>query len=281
MKILIVGDLHGQKPKIHYKGFDAIIAPGDFCSDKLKKYMFKALKANLKNPDSRKMWYELIGKQKAKEEVKKSLKDGRKILEYLDSFNVPVYIVPGNWDWTPEKSGWKFLEKNHYATLLKGLKNVVDVYHKKVKIGDYEIIGHGITSGPEFPQYKEDLLRCSRQDLLALRKNFLAQKEKISKLFEKAKKPVIFLSHNVPFNTTIDKINNKESPRNGQHFGSLIARKIIDEHSPLICIGGHMHEHFGKCKVGKTVAVNTGFGSEVNIWLELEGNKIKKLEFHR
>ena len=46
-------------------------------------------------------------------------------------------------------------------------------------------------------------------------------------LFEKAKKPVIFLSHNVPFNTPIDQIVNKESPRNGDHFGSLIAMQLL------------------------------------------------------
>ncbi len=33
MRFLIVGDLHGQMPKIHFKEFDAIIAPGDFCPD--------------------------------------------------------------------------------------------------------------------------------------------------------------------------------------------------------------------------------------------------------
>ena len=38
-KFLIVGDLHGQIPKIREKKFDAIIAPGDFCSDELKKYI--------------------------------------------------------------------------------------------------------------------------------------------------------------------------------------------------------------------------------------------------
>ncbi len=27
MKFLIIGDLHGQIPEVHYKSFDAIIAP--------------------------------------------------------------------------------------------------------------------------------------------------------------------------------------------------------------------------------------------------------------
>jgi len=89
------------------------------------------------------------------------------------------------------------------------------------------------------------------------------------------------MSHNVPYNTPIDKINNPESPRDGQHFGSLIAREMIDEFQPLVCIGGHMHEHFTSCMLKKTTCVNAGFGSEVNVWMELIGNKIEKLDFHK
>lgn len=42
---------------------------------------------------------------------------------------------------------------------------------------------------------------------------------------------------------------------------SLIAREMIDEYHPLVCTVGHMHEHFTKCKVGKTTAINAGFCS--------------------
>jgi len=116
------------------------------------------------------------------------------------------------------------------------------------------------------------------------RKYYLKLLKKYDKLFRSAinrKKPIIFLSHNVPFNTPLDKIINKDSPRHGYHYGSLIAREMIEKYQPLVCIGGHMHEHFGKCKIGKTICINAGFGSYVNVWLELSGNKIKKLEFHQ
>ena len=112
MKLLIIGDLHGNKPKIYYKGFDAIIAPGDFCSDEARTFMFEALRQRMKNPKSKVKWYDLAGKTKSKEMINKSLKDGRIILKQLDSYGVPVYIVPGNWDWTPEKdSNWSFLKR--------------------------------------------------------------------------------------------------------------------------------------------------------------------------
>ncbi len=282
MKFLIVGDLHGNKPKIYFKSFDAIIAPGDFCSDATRKYMFKSLKEHLKNPNSKTNWWHYIGKKKAKSMVIKSIKDGRKILEFLNSFNKPVYMVPGNWDWTGGKyNEWNYLNKNHYKDLLKGLKNIKDVYHKRIDIGEYQIIGHGITSGPEYPQYKQDKKGLTKNQLKKIKLNYQKTLTNLSKLFKKIRKPIIFLSHNVPFNTKIDKITNKQSPRYGLHYGSLIARKLIDKYQPLICIGGHMHEHFKKTKIGKTTAINAGFGSYVNVLLELEEDKIKTTKFYK
>ncbi|MBT3691073.1 hypothetical protein HOG16_02420 [Candidatus Woesearchaeota archaeon] len=284
MKFLIIGDLHGKKPKIHFKDFDAIIAPGDFCSDESKKYMFRALKERLVTPKSKTEWYDIVGKKEAKKIIMKSLSDGRKILEKLNSYGVPVYIVPGNWDWTPfveREINWNFLKKDHFKKLVVGLKNIINLHEKKVIFNGINFIGHGISSGPEYPQYKEDLERYGKNELKIKKLKYEKHLGKIDNLFKNINLPVIFLSHNVPFNTKIDKINNKYSPRNGQHFGSMITREIIEKYNPLICIGGHMHEHFGKDKIGKTVCVNAGFGSDVNILLEIKNGKIKQLKFHK
>jgi len=278
IKFLIVGDLHGSKPEIYIEDFDAIIAPGDFCSDAPRKYMFQALK----EPDSKIKWYDLVGKREARKMIEKSLSDGRKILEFLDSFGVPVYVVPGNWDWTGDKeSDWDFLKQDHYKTLIKGLSNIVDVHYKIADIKDYQIIGYGISSAPEYPQYKEEMEKLKPEELAKRKRKYERNLEKVSSLFEKASKPIIFLSHNVPFNTPLDKITNKDSPRYGYHYGSLVVREMVERYQPLVCIGGHMHEHFGKCKIGRTVCINSGFGSKVNVELELSGNKIKKLKFYR
>ena len=142
------------------------------------------------------------------------------------------------------------------------------------------MIGHGISSGPEYPQYKEELEKLKPKELTKIKKDYERESRKVSSLFEKTSKPTILLSHNVPFNTPIDKITSKESPRYGYHYGSLIAREMIEDYQPLVCIGGHMHDSFGKCKLGKTVCINAGFGSYVNILMELKDNKIAKLEFY-
>ena len=110
MKILVVGDLHGQKPKIYFKDFDAIIAPGDFCSDGHRKYIFEALRRNIENPKKKVKFEDIVGKSKAKKMENKSIKDGLNILKFLNSFKVPVFVVPGNWE--PPTRKWGKMIKN-------------------------------------------------------------------------------------------------------------------------------------------------------------------------
>lgn len=142
--------MHGNKPNIYFNGFDAIIAPGDFCSDDLRKYVFQALRENLENNGSKTKWYDIVSRREAKRMIKKSISEGRKVLERLNSFRVPVYIVPGNLDWTwSEYCDWDFLKQDHYRKLVKGFSNVVDVHYRIVSVGDYQIIGYGVSSGPE------------------------------------------------------------------------------------------------------------------------------------
>jgi hypothetical protein len=90
----------------------------------------------------------------------------------------------------------------------------------------------------------------------------------------------IFLSHNVPFNTKLDLIVNKASPMNGHHYGSNLARDMIIKYKPFLCIGGHMHEHYGICKIGRTIVLNAGYGMENNTLIELQNGKIRRILFH-
>ena len=283
-KFLIIGDLHGNKPKIYDKDFDAIITPGDFCSDNLRKYMFKALKMSLQTKEEI-WWYNLMSKKRAKKEIIKSLKDGRKILKFLNSFNKPVFALPGNWDWAGKDEDWIYLHKDYWKSyLIKGLKNIRNTHKNIFKFKDLTILGHGITSCPEYP-VKEIAKSISKSEIKQTKANYRkVYFNPMNKLFQKAKKqkqPIIFLTHNVPYNTKLDKILDKKSPRVGQHFGSYLARQMIQKHKPLVSIGGHMHEHFGKDKIKNTTIINAGFGSYVNTILEINKGKITNLEFIR
>ncbi|MFW5745930.1 MAG: metallophosphoesterase family protein [Nanoarchaeota archaeon] len=277
MRFLIFGDLHGAIPDIKVKQFDAVIATGDFCSNDLMKDMFAALR-NKMDDESSKSWYDAIGRRIARKKVKKSLADGRRVLEFLNSLEVPVYVVPGNWDWTAEPDHrWTFLRRNHYASLLRGLSNIHDVHRRTARTGCCSIIGYGISSGPELPLegiFTEEEWNELHQDYRQLKRKYTAR-------FKRAKDPVIFLSHNVPFSTPLDIIRNPESPRHGEHMGSLLVRELCEQQQPLVCIAGHMHEHFKKTRIDETVALNAGAGPGRNIVLEIEDGKIQLLRFLR
>lgn len=277
-RFLIIGDLHGNIPKIYEKEFDAIIAPGDFCSDSPRKYMFESLKRYLDNKEDIE-WFDICGKRKAKSMVKKSLRDGRKILKKLNKLNVPVFALPGNWDWTGNED-WEFLDKNYWKDyLIKDLKNIKDCHKKVRKFKDLTIIGHGITSAPELPIHR--IKRFSKKEFSKKEKKYQNKFFKpMDKKFRKIKdlRKTIFLSHNVPYKMKLDKVINKDSPMNGKHLGSYLAREIIEKYQPLVCIGGHIHEGFGKTKFKKTNIINAGFGSYVNTLLEIKDGKITKIE---
>jgi Icc-related predicted phosphoesterase len=281
MKLLIIGDLHGRMPKIAFKEFDAIIAPGDFCLDTgIRRYITLSYKAFLINPYNYPSWWQIAGKKTAKKITLKSLDTGRKILEKLDSYNVPVYVIPGNWDFVNEDKDWKFLDKNLYKKyLIAGLKNVVDMDKKIKSLKAYSLIGYGQVNGPELLKYR-DYKNIKKHSYKRNIKRYKKLVARYNKLFNKAKNPVIFLSHNVPFNTPLDKIKNKDSVMDGRHYGSNLARDMIEKHQPILCIGGHMHEHYGQCKIKKTVVINAGFGPRVNTLIELKDGKIKSIRFH-
>ncbi|MEM2940155.1 MAG: metallophosphoesterase family protein [Thermoproteota archaeon] len=69
----------------------------------------------------------------------------------------------------------------------------------------------------------------------------------------KASKNLVLLSHSPPFNTTLDLTHA------GEHVGSMMLRRFIEEDSPLLCLCGHVHERAGLSeKIGETIVVNPG-----------------------
>jgi len=307
MKILVVGDLHGQKPKINFKNFDAIIAPGDFCGDKelgpLYKKWFKHIKDNPENHIGSDKFFikESGGKRKLKQMEKRSLKEGRKIIEYLNSFGKPVFLVPGNWDQSYGKTKIKDMDKSDYNTLktfldfwlgnrinkklIKGLKNVRDCQYKLHEFKGINLLGYGLSSAPEDPisRKKTKKRNYSKNEFKLLRKAHKKIVDKLDNVYRKRNKkfPTIFISHNVPHNTKLDIVKNKESYAYKKHFGSTVAREFCKKWKPLICVGSHIHEGFGKDKIGKTIVINAGFGRNVNTLIEIDEKKgkIKKIKF--
>lgn len=284
VKFLIVGDLHGDVPTLHFKNFDAIICPGDICGDDIRPYVKELMRIKSKNPLDETTIEDLLSEGELEEIDRISLEKGRKVLEHLNSFEKPVFFVPGNWDFSPYLDGLDRSEDiGKFDSILDGLDNVINVEHTSYSFKGITFIGQGSTSAPE-PIRESDREwgeMIGDEEILERYHFFSEVIEKLHSLFTTSQSPIVFLSHNVPLNTTLDKINSPHSYAHNEHYGSRIARMFVDEYQPLLCIGGHIHEGYGKEQVGKTLCVNAGFGGDVNtlVTINVSTKKIEKVEF--
>lgn len=258
MKILVIGDCHGEIPEIPEKEeFDMVLAVGDICggTDEMRSSMFKAR-------DEEEEWWELFGEEEARREVDKSIEEGKEILEKLDNLGLPVLIVPGNWDWTGENSDWKYLEGKGYPQMLEEFGNIHDLNFDSREINGWKFVGYGPCSGPEIPQYEDDEPE-TEEEKEEIEEDYRGKKQRLEGLMEDSGKTVL-LSHNAPHNTSLDKIDNEESPVHGRHYGSVIVRELIEKYSPEFSVAGHMHEAEGEETLENTDCLNTGIH---NIWI--------------
>lgn len=274
MNILAVGDCHGEVPDIEKeaKKADVILATGDICGDstQMRDAMFKSI-------DLEKEWYDILGREKAREMVQESLDQGDRVLKHLNSFGKPVFLVPGNWDWIGDEEGWRFLEKNRFQMLIDKYSNIHNINYECVHDSNFSYIGYGPCSGPEVPQYDDEKPE-SGEEMKELRKDYSKKLEELGDLFEEADKPVVFLSHNVPNQTSLDEIQNPNSPADGRHYGSLVVKNLLEREQPVLSIAGHIHEGYGKEKVSGTFSINAGLESHVSV--EINQDNIQNVVFH-
>lgn len=281
MRILVVGDFHG---KFHEKiskiikkdKIDFIVSNGDYLPFKYRKLWFKHCFAKDIG-----LW-EVIGQKRYKKLVMEDLKIGENILKKLNSFSIPVFTVFGNTDWpTPDDISDlvgatikhklphepKWYKDDLFAKKVKKYKNIHRIDYSFAKFNDFILIG---MRGHSFPGHVKS-------------KGYKKHRAKLDNLFKKFRKEnknhkVIFVSHNVPYNTRLDKITSKEADKRviGKHYGSKLARRIIDSYQPIIAIGGHIHEAKGMQKLGKTLAINSGSSYQGDIVLiDVQNNKMK------
>ena len=65
-----------------------------------------------------------------------------------------------------------------------------------------------------------------------------------------------------------------------KHYGSKMARRIIEQYNPILHLGGHIHESWGKDRIGKTILVNPGAVHEGKAAIvEINDGKIGKIKF--
>jgi len=284
MKILAIGDFHGTFPKkfetlIKKEKIDLVVSNGDYFPFHYRKLWFKhCFDTNVE------LW-EVIGKKKYKQLMEKDLKDGEKALKKLNSLPIPIITVHGNIDYTrmngdidiikyqkkygkPKK--WTWDDKDFFSPIIKKYKNIKRFEYKFTKFNEYVFIGaYGGTS----PGHVKS-------------KPYKKHREILDKLFKKFKKEnkkrkVIFVSHNMPYYTKLDKIGMKAHEKvRGKHYGSKLIRRIINRYQPVLHIGGHIHESRGKQKLGKTLAINSGAAHEGKAAIiELKDGRKPKVKF--
>lgn len=275
MKFLVVGDLHGQSPRVVDESFDAVIVPGDVCGDAgIKPLMMQAVEARTRGEDVVD-WWDLVSREEASKLVDESIEAGRAVLKRLDSLGVPVFIVPGNWDWTGhEDVSWELMSENLFESrVIAGFENVVNCEDAVVEFEGVSLVGYGRVNGPELVEVR-GYADVSEEELFESREHFEELVEFFSFLFEEASNPVVFLAHNVPYGTSLDVINNVDSAVDGMHYGSNVVRELVERFEPLITIGGHIHEHYGTDEVGDSVCLNAGFGSDKATIVEITDGEL-------
>jgi Icc-related predicted phosphoesterase len=263
VRILTIGDFHGKIPyklkkKIDKLVFDVIISPGDFGSFHERKLFFKHAygKEDVKLAD-------VIGQKKVNKFILQNEADAEKVISYLESFKKPLFVVTGNTDYAGQNDiGGEDDTPKEYKKLTLNFLNKLKIPvldFAKQKFNEYELVGYPRSSYPGIytrtilskkPHYKK---RASKQE-----KDYMDHKKRMEKLFTNPQK-TIFISHNTPYRTKLDKIGayGDESVR-GQHYGSALTKELIKKYQPRLVIAGHMHENAGKIRIGKTIVVNPG-----------------------
>jgi len=268
MKILVIGDLHGGFPEnvkeiIKKEKIDLILSTGDFANfDNYRKIKFD----NFDKNNMKKKVKDNVKDQEYSKMIKDIIKSMEKPLEILDSFNIPVYTIYGNLDYTNYEVNKHKIKTNSLNRLVKKSKNLKLVREKYLDFGDLQIL--------LFSGYRKNYLKYATKKTKKVDRLNKGWKNRLSKIFSQIKsdKPILFLFHDPPKNTKLDFINNPSSPMNGKHVGDEIIREFIEKYQPQVAICGHIHETQGTDQIGKSLIINAGYG-RIGQFLILDINK--------
>lgn len=150
------------------------------------------------------------------------------ILKKLD-IGIPLILIPGNHE-VPKQ-----IEKAE-----KKFKFIHNIHGKAYSTDSVTFFGCGGSSLTPF-NTPHELKGKNFKNLLK---------------FKDTGKKLIFLVHEPPFDTKLDVLD--------KHIGNVTFRKFIEEHNPIYCICGHLHENEGKKdKIKNTIVLNPGPKGEI------------------
>ena len=283
MRVLAIGDFHGTFSKkfeklIKDEKIDLVVSVGDYAPFHYRKLWFKHCYGK-----SVELW-QVIGKKKYRALVLEDLRRAENVLKKLNKLPIPVYTVLGNVDWPSTDDSMDLPRKvvksmpnwdshDNFAKRLVKYKNIKRFDYRHLKFQDFIFIGMRGHSAPGDVKSKA----------------FQKHLKKLQSLFSKFRsEKVIFVSHNMAYNTSLDMISmknfrsamkgyySKKLKKIKRHYGSKMARIMVVRNQPILHIGGHMHEAWGKDKIGKTICLNPGAAHDGQAAIiEISGKSVK------
>ena len=257
MRILAIGDTHGQIPKnLPRKDIDLILLTGDIGkSNIVRKISFDKLKREKEGLPPKE--YSSQFKKKGYLEIHDW---AIKTLKYLIKI-APVYLVYGNIETfnkdNREVERWAGQKVPPLTRDILRIGNVRIINNRFVnlngiKIGGLELF---IDSGwlRKFEPYRiKERGKKSRKAT--------AKARKVLRRFGRYDLDIL-LCHQPPYGI-LDKVSFPGAPKHwiGKHAGSKVILDYIKEYHPRYVICGHIHESAGRKKVGKTEVINLGMG---------------------
>lgn len=249
MRLLACGCLHGKvhrKLKKTAERCDAVLCAGDLSdTDILRKIEFDTW-AGRRN----------YTKKSLQEALKISVKSMKFPVKFLNSLDVPVFLVAGNSDFLRKEVGNKGLEE------IIG-KNVTLLKSRIARFGNIYIAGFSYYRGYSEKKYDKNKVFDKR----------------LGNLFSRIKYPrrTFLLMHEVPYGI-FDLVKLKSSPAYGEHVGDPIINKNLKKKKLLAHICAHMHEYQGMKILHSTPIITTGYGRfGKHVIIELDGSM--NLEF--
>ena len=268
MKILAIGDFQGKFPKklqkqLKKESFDAVIGVGDYTGlDEWRPFIMAQLSAAKQGgpaPEAE----EFFGRKRYKILRDKDYEFGRKILDKINSFNKPTFVVFGNTDWYnyPFQRDFvdTFHQKKSYDKYVKKLRNIHNINYKKSRFQEMDLVGFGgymdIESYFDKREWKQSENR--RKIERRLRRHDKAR-EKLFYLMKKTKSPSVLVLHYPPFGVFDIIKGGKDNPMNGKSAGVKFFSEVIKKSKPLFVLCGHMHEYHGMKKLHGVPVINPG-----------------------
>ncbi len=222
MKVLALGDPHGQLPKnigsiIKKNKVELIICVGDFAFIPDKPWLKES--------------WEGIGERFINRNYKE-------VVDKLASYKLPILTLRGNMFMGDKKKIADRILRKHRNLINKFTGKY---FFEKQPFVFFDIIyeEHTVIGGSDTKKFTQGRIRKNERRSL-----------KLNRLLRENKGAVL-ICHNPPYGV-VDKAFN------GKHVGSKILRDAIKKHQPKLVLCGHIHEAVGEGKIGKTKVINLG-----------------------